>query len=347
MDFFIKDLRKGLFLMLLTASSVSAWSQGILPSFMRRADPAITNLNSKLNAEQARSEELRKLMEQLKKEKDELSQMDERDRNKTGRTQPRPKLRLAALVIGNSRYTTAPLPNPVKDAAAVAELLTSFGYEVELLLDGSRRQIVDALTQLRRRAAEADVALLFYAGHGAQVENTNYIIPVDMHLTEGSMDVDGIALNQVIDRYLPSKIKLVFLDACRNNPLSGKGMVAQNVGSASVSAGATVSPAGLAIASRTITGDRNLAVGKTAQTESSATGTLISYATKDGFVASDGEGNHSPYTQALLQHLKNDADISLVLRRVRQQVLEATGGQQVPWEYGSLIGDELILARQN
>lgn len=347
MMFFAMDLRTAVLIFLLATGSTSVLAQGILPSFMRRADPAITNLSSKLSAEQARSEELRKLAEQLKKEKEELSQLDERDRNRTGRTQARPKLRLAALVIGNSRYSTAPLPNPVKDAAAVAELLTSFGYEVELLLDGSRRQIVDALTQLRRRAADADVALLFYAGHGAQVENTNYIIPVDMHLTEGSMDVDGIALNQVIDRYLPSRIKLVFLDACRNNPLSGKGMVAQNVGGASGPESPAANPAGLAIASRTITGDRNLAVGKTAQAESSATGTLISYATKDGFVASDGEGNHSPYTQALLQHLKDEADISLVLRRVRQQVLGATGGQQVPWEYGSLIGDELILARQN
>lgn len=329
---------------LLLGNGASAWAQGILPSFMRRADPEVTELNTKLSAEKQRSEELRKLMEQLKAEKEELSRIDDRNRSRA----PRVKLRLAALVIGNSAYGNAPLANPVNDAAAVAELLKSFGYDVELLLNGDRKQIVDALARLKRSAGEADVALLFYAGHGAQVDNVNYIIPVDMALGDGSIEVDGVALNQVIDRYLPSRIKLVFLDACRNNPFSGKGMVAQNVGGAG-SPGSTAarSSSGLAIASRTLPGDRNLAVGKTEQGESSATGTLISYATKDGFVASDGAGRHSPYTQALLQYLKDESDISLVLRRVRQQVLSSTDGQQVPWEYGSLVGDELILARQN
>lgn len=330
---------------MLLATASSLWAQGILPSFMRRTDPEVTDLNTRLSAEQQRSEELRKLMEQLKAEKEELSRLEKADSSRA--RAPRPRLRLAALVIGNSAYRGAPLANPVNDATAIAGLLRSFGYEAELLLDGNRKQIVEALARLRRGAAEADVSLLFYAGHGAQVDSTNYIIPVDMPLGDGNIEVDGVAINQVIDRYLPSRIKLVFLDACRNNPFSGKGMVAQNLGGPAGASGAAASgPAGLAIASRTLAGDRNLAVGRNGPAESSATGTLISYATKDGFVASDGAGRHSPYTQALLQYLKDDADIALVLRRVRQQVHAATSGQQVPWEYGSLVGDELVLARQ-
>jgi len=127
----------------------------------------------------------------------------------------------------------------------------------------------------------------------------------------GGVELHGISLNSVVDRFLPGKTKLVFLDACRDNPL-------------------------LQLASRSVS--RGLAPISVSQ------GTLISYATKDGSVAADGNGENSPFTKALLQHIDTPEDIAVVLRRVRDQVMRDTDGQQQPWEYGSLSGGSLILS---
>ena len=127
----------------------------------------------------------------------------------------------------------------------------------------------------------------------------------------GGVELHGISLNSVVDRFLPGKTKLVFLDACRDNPL-------------------------LQLASRSVS--RGLAPISVSQ------GTLISYATKDGSVAADGDGKNSPFTKALLQYIDTPEDIAVVLRKVRDQVMRDTGGQQQPWEYGSLSGGSLILS---
>jgi hypothetical protein len=219
-----------------------------------------------------------------------------------------------ALVIGNGAYTgSGRLDNPVNDANAMSQKLRSMGFTVTTVTDANRQKLVQSMAQFRRTAAAADISLLFYAGHGVQIFGTNYILPIDVDQTDPAQaTIQGVSLNSVVENFLPGKTKLVFLDACRDNPL-------QRTNDRSVSKGL----APIAVAE----------------------GTLISYATKDGQTAADGAGSkNSPFTQALLEHLNDPQDIAVVLRKVRAKVMNATGGKQQPWEYGSLTGGELVLS---
>lgn len=229
-----------------------------------------------------------------------------------------PRQRARALVIGNGRYThLGVLPNPTRDAEAMAAKLRGYGIEVDLVLDADRDRLVQALAAYQQRAAGSDVNILFYAGHGLQVGGANYIVPVDMRgegISAAGVRLSSVSLEDMLE-YLPARTRLVFLDACRDNPVA-RSLVA------------TRSVAGIGLAP-----------------VQGTTGTLISYATKDGAVAEDGRGRHSPYTTALLEHLDLPLDIAVVLRRVREAVMSATGNRQQPWEYGSLVGDELVLSR--
>ncbi len=220
-----------------------------------------------------------------------------------------------ALVIGNAAYPgSARLDNPVNDANAISLKLRSMGFTVTTVTDANRQRLVQAMTQFRRSAASADLSLLFYSGHGVQIFGTNYILPTDVDQTDTAQaTIQGVPLNGVIENFMPGKTKIVFLDACRDNPLQR-------------------------------TGDRSVTKGLAPI--SVAEGTLISYATKDGQVAADGVGSkNSPFTQALLEHLADPQDIGVVLRKVREKVMRATGGKQQPWDYGSLTGGELVLSR--
>jgi len=173
--------------------------------------------------------------------------------------------------------------------------------------------MLEALAQFQRSAAGADVSLLYFAGHGVQIDGANFILPTDIDQSDVSKAIfDGIRLSDAIDNFLPGKTKLVLLDACRDNPLQR-------------------------------TGSRSLTRGLAPMNVSH--GTLIAYATRDGQVALDGVGQkHSTFTKALLEHLGDPTDISVVLRRVREKVMQATGGKQQPWDYGSLTGGELVLS---
>jgi hypothetical protein len=220
-----------------------------------------------------------------------------------------------ALVIGNAAYPgSARLDNPVNDANAMSQKLRSMGFTVTTVTDANRQRLVQAMAQFRRSAASADLSLLFYSGHGVQIFGTNYILPTDVDQTDTAQaTIQGVRLNEVIENFMPGKTKIVFLDACRDNPLQR-------------------------------TGDRSVTKGLAPI--SVAEGTLISYATKDGQVAADGVGSkNSPFTQALLEHLADPQDIGVVLRKVREKVMRATGGKQQPWDYGSLTGGELVLSR--
>jgi uncharacterized caspase-like protein len=218
-----------------------------------------------------------------------------------------------ALVIGNSSYKGASrLPNPVNDARGVSIKLRSLGFTVTEVLDANRTKLVSSLSQFSQTAATANVTLLFYAGHGIQVAGTNYMLPIDLDLNDiNQAPLQGISLNSVVEQYLPGKTRLVFLDACRENPL-------------------------MMSSSRGVT--RGLAPINVSE------GTLISYSTKDGQVAQDGDGRNSPFTAALLEHLSDPDDIAVVLRKVREKVMKSTGGKQQPWEYGSLTGGALVLS---
>ncbi len=228
-----------------------------------------------------------------------------------------PRLTARALVIGNGKYTSfGSLANPVADARAMAKKFESFGIAVDLVLDAERDDLIKALNEYARKSAGAEINILYYAGHGVQVEGSNYLIPVNMRadsINAGYVKLAGISLNAALD-YLPAKTRLVFLDACRDNP------AARSLNTTRGGAGS----AGLAPVS-------------------AASGTLIAYSTRDGSTADDGVGPNSPYTAALLQHIDKPVDISLVLRQVRQTVLRTTSGRQEPWEYGSLVGEQIVL----
>jgi hypothetical protein len=220
-----------------------------------------------------------------------------------------------ALVIGNSSYPgSARLDNPVNDANSIGQMLRAMGFNVTIVTDTNRQKLVQSMANFRRTAADADISLLFYAGHGVQIFGTNYILPIDVDQSDPAQaTIQGVSLNSVVENFLPGRTKLVFLDACRDNPLQR-------------------------------TKDRS--VSKGLAPISAVEGTLISYATKDGQTAADGVGSkNSPFTQALLEHLNDPQDIAVVLRKVRERVMKATGGKQQPWEYGSLTGGELVLSK--
>ena len=218
-----------------------------------------------------------------------------------------------ALVIGNGAYSgNSKLLNPINDAKAISEKLRGLGFKVTESLDADRVKLVTSLSQFSKTAANADITLLFYAGHGVQISGTNYMLPIDLNLNDLSqVPLQGVSLNSVVEQYLPGKTKLVFLDACRDNPL-------------------------MQVASRSVS--RGLAPINVSE------GTLIAYSTKDGATAQDGTGKNSPFTSALLDHLNDPDDIAVVLRKVREDVLKNTGNKQQPWEYGSLTGGALVLS---
>ncbi|MBI5899309.1 MAG: caspase family protein [Rhodocyclales bacterium] len=214
-----------------------------------------------------------------------------------------------AVVIGNSRYPSGALANPRNDASAMAEALRRLDFDVELKLDATKADMDAVFRRFSARADGAAVTAIFYAGHGIQVGGGNYIVPIDANPQhERDLKRDMIKMDDILEDMGAARVKLVFFDACRDNPLAR-----------SFSRG----------------GSRGMA----APVE--ATGTLISFATKHGNTAADGEGKHSPYAAALLAALENPAGVEIeqMLRRVQQSVKQATSGQQEPWRYGSLDGD--------
>ena len=225
-----------------------------------------------------------------------------------------------ALVIGNSRYLHVPeLANPRNDAADMARKLEQLGFEVvrgeDLDLAGMRR----AARDFTGRLDGADMALFFYAGHGLQVNGTNYMAPVDARLRNyDDLDYEVLPMDLVLGAMeRKTKTNLVFLDACRDNPLAEN--LARSMGT------------------------RSAAVGRGLARIGGGVGTLISLATQPGNIALDGSGRNSPFTGALLKHLGTPGqDITRDLILVRRDVLDATGGQQVPWDHSSLTGDVVL-----
>jgi TonB family protein len=302
---------------------VTGSTVAIPPAPVRVAPPTINEVsaqNDKLAAELAlarkKQQELEERLANESKERDRLvNEARERERPSPPPPTAASTIRSAhALVIGNAAYPgSGRLDNPVNDATAISQKLRAMGFTVTTVTDANRQRLVQAMSQFRRTAASAEVSLLFYSGHGVQVFGKNYMLPTDVDQTDvAQATIQGVSLNEVVENFLPGKTKLVFLDACRDNPL-------QRTGDRSVSRG--LAPISV------------------------AEGTLIAYATKDGQVASDGTGQrNSPFTQALLEHLSDPSDIAVVLRKVREKVMRSTGGKQQPWEYGSLTGGELVLS---
>ena len=227
-----------------------------------------------------------------------------------------------ALVIGNSEYqNVTPLPNPQRDAKAMTGMLEKLGFTVVSGTDLDRQGMADKLREFASKAENADTVLYFYAGHGIQLDGQNYLIPVDADLNNemdvklSTLDID-LMLQQTP---LTARVKLVLLDACRNNPFNEQ--IARSLGKT-----------------------RSAAVGNGLAEMKPTFGTMIAYATGPGEVALDGETLNSPFTKALLKFLPEQGlEIGQAMTRVRAAVYEDTGNRQLPWENKNLTSDYYLV----
>ena len=227
-----------------------------------------------------------------------------------------------ALVVGNGAYQhAAPLPNPTRDATAIAQMFQTAGFDTVLLRnDVGNLDFKRALRDFFAVARGADIAVVFFAGHGIQIADQNYLIPVDAKLAQDYDATDeAISLDRIIEALEPAaRLRLVVLDACRDNPFLVKMQ----------RRGAT----------------RQIASRGLSKVEPILNNTLIAYAAKAGSTAEDGAGEHSPFTMALIKHVAEPGlDIRLALGRVRDEVLRNTRNDQEPFVYGSLGGGSVSL----
>jgi carboxyl-terminal processing protease len=216
-----------------------------------------------------------------------------------------------ALVIGNSHYggDIGTLPNPVNDAGLISQALQQAGFQVIKVTDADQKKMKRAIADFGDKLAAAGptaTGLFFYAGHGLQVQGINYLIPVGAEITkEADVDIEAVATDKVLDQmtFAGSRVNIVVLDACRNNPLA-RSFRSMSRGLAPINA---------------------------------AQGTFVAYSTAPGSVAADGSGTDSPYSVALAKSLVQPGiGIEDAFRNVRTQVMDATGGKQVPWDSSSL-----------
>src|SRR6516165_4785610 len=227
-----------------------------------------------------------------------------------------------ALVIGNSAYQNAPtLPNPKRDAQAIAATLKKGGYTVVSANDVGNLQFKRAVRQFEDAAANAEIAVVFYAGHGIEVGGINYMIPVDAKLaSDRDAEDEAITLDRIVSSVDGAKqLGLVILDACRDNPFISKMKRPRTAAMRAVTAGLAL-------------------------VEPTARNTLIAYAAKAGFAAEDGDREHSPFTESLLKHLfEPGRDIRFAFGYIRDEVYESTGHRQEPYVSGSLGGAHISL----
>jgi tetratricopeptide (TPR) repeat protein len=227
--------------------------------------------------------------------------------------------RRVALVIGNSDYkAVAALPNPSRDAGAVADALRKAGFQtVTLETDLSLDRFTNALRLFARQAETADWALIYYAGHGVEMNGINYLIPVNAKLeTDRDVNFEAVPLDRILSAVEGArKLRVVILDACRDNPFANQ--MRRTTASRSIGRGlARVEPEG---------------------------GTLVAYAAKNGAIALDGDGQNSPFVTAMVKYLTVPGiEINKFFRLVRDDVLAATGRQQEPFVYGSLPSEDFF-----
>ncbi len=225
-----------------------------------------------------------------------------------------------ALVIGQSAYRSVPaLPNPANDAKAMSQLLSDSGFEVLSASDLSQSQIREKVSEFAGKLAEKGpdtVALVFYAGHGLQIDGENYLVPIDVDpKREADIPLQAVRLNDILNALasVPNKMRILLLDACRNNPFPELNKTAGH---------------GFALV----------------DTKVGSPGTFLSFSTSPGAEAEDGNGADSPYTTALLAAAKEPGSIEETFKRVRLSVNKATDGRQTPWDSSSLTDDFRFVA---
>ncbi|HHD82870.1 MAG TPA: hypothetical protein ENK92_02065, partial [Bacteroidetes bacterium] len=211
-----------------------------------------------------------------------------------------------ALVIGNSRYKGIPLKNPVNDANDIASTLRELDFDVTERTNLNKRELIEIANDFENRITSNDVVLFYFSGHGVQVDGINYLIPVDADINkEEDIEFEAVSLNRVIGCIEKSRMNIIILDACRDNPFKNFRSL-----------------------------DRGLA-----QITSKTDGTFIAYSTAPGTVARDGSGRNSPYTKNLISKMKTDMNIEKVFKEVRKSVKKETNNRQIPWDSSSLTDD--------
>jgi carboxyl-terminal processing protease len=216
-----------------------------------------------------------------------------------------------ALIIGNSQYgaSLGRLPNPANDAQSVASALRAVGFDVDLVVDADQKGMKRAISRFGERLSSARGAtgLFYYAGHGIQSRGTNYLIPVSAPIErEADLDLEAVAADTVLAQMedAGAATSIVILDACRNMPLA-RSFRSSSRGLARMDA---------------------------------PNGSFIAYSTAPGATAADGDGRNSPFAAALVKQIgQKGTPIEVMFRGIRKDVLQATGGQQVPWDSSSLV----------
>lgn len=214
-----------------------------------------------------------------------------------------------ALVIGNSNYMTAPLKNPVNDATDIASALKKLGFKVTLKTNADLRAMKRAIRDLGKELKKGGVGLFYYSGHGVQVKGRNYLIPIHATIeSEGDVEFEAIDAGLVLAKMedAGNSLNINILDACRDNPFTRS--------------------------FRSMT--KGLAIMEAPQ------GSILSFSTAPGDVASDGSGRNGLYTSMLLKHMTTPGlEIGRIFRKVRTDVMQTSNNKQIPWELSSLTGD--------
>jgi uncharacterized caspase-like protein len=217
-----------------------------------------------------------------------------------------------ALVIGNSAYQKVPvLRNPVNDASDLSASLRRLDFDVKTITNAGYDDMRQALIDFGRQAREAEIAVIFFSGHGVQIDGENWLLPVDAQLAAARDAAnEAIDVKSVADAASgASRLGLVMLDASRGNPFP-----------------------------------RPATRGLQKLEPSTISNILVIYAARDGGAAADGTGRNSPFTQALLRHIETAGlEVTRLFRKVRDDVMAATQGQQQPFVYGSLTNDDIYL----
>jgi len=231
-----------------------------------------------------------------------------------------------ALIIGNSSYRTVPaLENPARDAELFAKTLRDVGFDdVAVKLNLTRQQMLDALKDFEKAAESADWAAIYFAGHGMEVSGSNYMLPIDVQITdENSISTQTVNIEYLLNAVeVAKKLRLLILDACRNNPYAQRVRVAS--------------------ASRDVGGIGASSIGSGLARVEPQPGTLIVYSAKAGAIALDGDGKNSPFAEALVRRVEQKPPIEVrrLFDFVREDVFTATQKQQQPFSYGSLRASE-------
>lgn len=236
-----------------------------------------------------------------------------------------------ALVIGNGSYTAATrLPNPANDARLIAQSLRAIGFETTEGIDLGRDEMRKEVNGFLRRVPSASIALVYYAGHGVQIDGKNYLMPVDTGFASGRDALGDLIDLDFIMAGLDDKLRanVIMLDACRDDPFAAA-VTQQDGATRSVKVRSGLAP------------QSGLSTGGTL-----GTGTLLAFATAPGQVALDGEGGNSPFSRALGRHVATPGlELQQMLTRVRSEVVASTKGQQVPWSNSSLLGEVYLAAK--